>query len=212
MTSSTTATDFKPASAARASAPAAPKLKLNLGCGGNPMPGFVNVDSAAACKPDLLWDLEQTPWPWADGAADTIFMIHVLEHLGQSPKVYLNIIQELWRVSCDGAQIHLVVPHHRHDDFVSDPTHVRPITALGLALFDKRLCQEWQRAGYANTPLALYCNVDFEVQAQQYDLEPHWQNMVDSGQRSLEQVLEQAQYNNNIIKQMRILWRVHKNR
>ena len=41
--------------------------------------------------------------------------------------------------------IKIIVPHPRHDDFISDPTHVRPITILGLQLFDKDLNIKWEK-------------------------------------------------------------------
>jgi hypothetical protein len=43
-------------------------LKLNLGCGYTRMDGYVNVDVSAACNPDLVADLEEVPWPWANDA------------------------------------------------------------------------------------------------------------------------------------------------
>ena len=43
------------------------------------------------------------------------------------------------------ALIIIKVPHPRHEDFLSDPTHVRPITVLGLSLFDQKLNKEWQK-------------------------------------------------------------------
>ncbi|HLO64329.1 MAG TPA: hypothetical protein VK165_15330, partial [Azonexus sp.] len=99
------------------------KLKLNLGCGRRKREGFVNVDSQAGCQPDLVLDLEKTPWPWPDDSVDEIDLIHVLEHLGQAPEVYLGVMKELWRVCCDGARIRIMVPHPRSDDFLNDPTH-----------------------------------------------------------------------------------------
>jgi hypothetical protein len=35
-------------------------IKLNLGCGKNPMPGYVNVDKFGT--PDVRHDLETFPW------------------------------------------------------------------------------------------------------------------------------------------------------
>ena len=61
------------------------KLKLNLGCGKRRREGFINVDSQPGCQPDLVLDLEALPWPWADDSVDEVDLIHVLEHLGQSP-------------------------------------------------------------------------------------------------------------------------------
>lgn len=187
-----------------------PLLKLNLGCGASRLPGYLNVDSQALCQPDVLCDLEQTPWPWPDDSVDAISLVHVLEHLGRDPQVYLSIIKEMWRVCVDGALVHLVVPHHRHDNFHSDPTHVRPVTALGLALFDRQQCLAWQAQGYANTPLALYLGVDFRIASLQYDLEPAWQAEIDQGRKTLQQVMQEAHHASNVITQMRVQWRVCK--
>lgn len=189
-----------------------PLLKLNLGCGASRIAGFLNVDSEAACKPDMVCNLEQTPWPWADNSVETIAMVHVLEHLGRDPQVYLNIIKELWRVCADGAAVHLVVPHHRHDNFFSDPTHVRPVTSMGLTLFDKVQCQAWQAGGFSNTPLALYTGVDFVIDELHYDLEPQWQAEIDSGRKTAEEVYTYANNASNVITQMRVVWRVCKSR
>lgn len=139
-------------------------------------------------------------------------MIHVLEHLGRTPDSYLTVIKELWRVCTDGARIQIVVPHHRHDNFFSDPTHVRPITPLGLSLFNKVLCRKWQAGGYSNTPLALYCGVDFEIEHLHYDVEDAWMERIRSGELSAERVLEQASTSCNIITQIQVVWRVHKSR
>jgi hypothetical protein len=88
---------------------------------------------------------------------------HVLEHLGQDPKVFIRVMQELYRVCRDRAVVQIAVPHHRHDHFFNDPTHVRAITAEGLGLFCKRLNRESQARGLANSPLGLFHDVDFEV-------------------------------------------------
>ncbi len=137
-------------------------LKLNLGSGQRPLPGYLNVDKWG--EPDLRCDLEVFPWPWHDDSVAEVRMIHVLEHLGASPPVFLGIIQELYRVCRPDANIHIVVPHPRHDVFISDPTHVRAITPDTLALFSRRLNLQWQAAGLPNTPLALLHGVNFEIE------------------------------------------------
>ena len=185
-------------------------LKLNLGCGFKRIPGYLNVDSVPACGPDQVVDLEQFPWPWADNSVDEIQLIHVLEHLGREPQVFIGIMQELYRVCADTAHIRIVVPHHRHDNFQSDPTHVRPITPLGLALFDRAQCESWIAAGYANTPLAVYCNVDFETLSVDYDYEAYWLSKVESRQITHEQLADAALHQSNVITQIRYLLRVRK--
>ena len=48
-------------------------------------------------------------------------------------------MKELYRICKNNSIIDIVVPHPRHDDFLSDPTHVRPITDMTLSLYDKEL-------------------------------------------------------------------------
>ncbi len=139
------------------------KLKLNLGCGLRKQDGYLNVDASPACSPDQVVDLERTPWPWPDDSVEAVSLIHVLEHLGQQPAVFLAILKELWRVCCDGARIHIEVPHPRSDEFLGDPTHVRPVTPDTLALFSHRNNAEYERIGAANTPLGRYLGIDFEI-------------------------------------------------
>ena len=90
-------------------------------------------------------------------------MIHILEHIGKDSDTFINIMKEIYRICCNNAKIDIVVPHPRNDDFLADPTHVRPITTLGLQLFDKNLNLEWKKAGATNSQLALIHNVNFKI-------------------------------------------------
>lgn len=138
-------------------------MKLNLGCGQNRMAGYVNADREPAVEPDVVMDLEEFPWPFDDDSVEKVNASHVLEHVGRESNVFIGIMQELYRVCRGGATIHIAVPHPRHDNFIDDPTHVRAITPMTLHLFSQRNCLEWKRLGGANTPLALYAGVNFEL-------------------------------------------------
>ena len=94
-------------------------LRLNLGCGAKHLENYLNVDKYG--DPDLKLDLETTPWPWSDNSVVKIELRHVLEHLGKQTAVYLNIIQEIYRICQPQAEIHIVVPHHRHDNLLGSP-------------------------------------------------------------------------------------------
>ena len=72
-------------------------------------------------------------------------------------------MKELYRVCRDGATIRIVVPHHRHEYFFNDPTHVRAVTADGMTLFSQRLNRQWIEQGISNSPLGLYLGIDFEL-------------------------------------------------
>ena len=147
-------------------------LRLNLGCGVKRLDGYINVDKFG--EPDLCFDLETFPYPWENNSVVEISMHHVLEHLGQQPKVYLKIVQELYRICQPEAKIHIIVPHHRSDRFFHDPTHVRPITPVGLSMFSKRLNREWHAQKKAFTLLALYLDVDFELTQVKYTPSEVW--------------------------------------
>jgi len=138
-------------------------MKFNMGCGLNRMDGYVNVDAAPDAGADEVWDLETTPWPWATSCAQEVRFIHSLEHMGGDPKVFLAIMQELYRICAPGAKVVIHVPHPRHDVFLGDPTHVRVITPNVMSLFNRRLNEEWAKLGAPNTPLALYTGVDFQL-------------------------------------------------
>lgn len=56
-------------------------IKLELGGGNNPNPGFVNIDILPLERVDIVWDLERTPWPLPDECALQAVASHVLEHL-----------------------------------------------------------------------------------------------------------------------------------
>jgi hypothetical protein len=71
------------------------------------------------------------------------------------------MMKELYRVCRHEAQIQINVPHPRHDHFIGDPTHVRPITPGLLQLFDSKANDEVKRRGLSNSPLAHYLGVDF---------------------------------------------------
>jgi hypothetical protein len=171
-------------------------MKLNLGCGQNKLPGYVNVDSQPAAAPDVNWDLEVMPWPWAAGEVKEVVMNHVLEHLGADPAVFIGIFRELYRVCAPGAVVKIAVPHPRHDHFLGDPTHVRVVTPEVLSLFSKKNCASWAKSGAANTPLALYADVDFELRETKFIVEPQY--------ASKPNVMDLARHWNNVVQEIRM--------
>lgn len=183
-------------------------LKLNLGAGQDRRAGYVNVDRSGS--PDLKWDLEVIPWPWPDSSVDEILLNHVLEHLGASTQTFFGIVKELYRVCKHGAAIHIAVPHPRHDDFITDPTHLRAFTADSFQAYSKARCLEWQRDGAAHSPLAFQLDVDFNVTHIQFDLEQPWGAQFDAKQITAEQVMMAARQFNNVVKQIKVRWTVNK--
>lgn len=189
-------------------APDRASLKLNLGCGQNRLPGFVNVDKHGA--PDVRQDLEAFPWPWPDSAVDEVVLNHVLEHLGAQADIFMGILRELYRVCRPEAIVRVNVPHPRHDHFIGDPTHVRVITPELLALFSKANCRRWAAEGAANSPLALYHDVDFEIADATVVLERRYLEAVQSGALTEDEVHQALKERNNVATEYRIVLRVVK--
>ena len=153
-------------------------MKLNLGSGSKIIDGYTNVDKFDYYKPDIVHDLEVTPYPFEDNSIDEILLSHVLEHIGQDPNVFNNIIKEFYRICKNQSVIDIRVPHPRHDEFISDPTHVRPITILGLQLYDKELNKKWEEGGFSNTTLALILNVNIKFKNVLYIVDEKYEKLL----------------------------------
>lgn len=184
------------------------QIKLNLGSGKNPQSGYINVDKFG--QPDLILDLELFPWPWEDSSVSEVLLNHTLEHLGQNTDTFLRIVKELYRICKSQTLIHIAVPHPRHDDFINDPTHVRIITPDTIDLFSQKKNREWIEEGYANTPLGLYLDVDFELQRVNRVLDPAWGDKLDRREISEAQLNEDSKRYNNVIKEYRMIVKVIK--
>ena len=185
-------------------------MKLNLGSGSKILDGYTNVDKFDYYKPDVVHDLEIFPYPFKDNSVDEILLYHVFEHIGQSQEIFLGIIKEFYRICRNNSMIKIIVPHPRHDDFIADPTHVRPITILGLELFDKDINIEWEKNKAANTPLALIHGVNFKIKNVTYSLDPNYMKKYKDKNINKQEVDEDALRLNNVVKQIEIDWQVIK--
>ena len=185
-------------------------MKLNLGSGSKILDGYTNVDKYDYYKPDVVHDLEIFPYPFKDNSIDEILLSHVLEHIGQSPDIFLGIVKEFYRICRNNSMIKIIVPHPRHDDFIADPTHVRPITILGLQLFDKDLNIKWEKDRAANTPLGLINGVNFKIKNVKYSLDGNYIKKYKNKKINNQEVEEDAARLNNVIKQIEIDWQVIK--
>lgn len=135
-------------------------IRLNLGSGANPRAGWLNVDVASVVTPDLEFDITQRGWPLPNDSVGEVEISHVLEHTGSGFEV---VVQELYRVCADGATVRIKLPHPRHDWFLGDPTHNRPLLPRSFELLDLEKGRRALVSGDTKTPLAIYLGVDFEV-------------------------------------------------
>ncbi len=98
--------------------------RLNVGCGRDGRPGWVNLDAAKLPGVDVVADLEHCDsdsLPFEDNHFDEFLLSHVLEHIRNT----LPLMQELHRVAKPGARAVIRCPYGSSDDAFEDPTHVR---------------------------------------------------------------------------------------
>lgn len=187
-------------------------VKYNLGCGSKILEGYINIDKYNTFNPDIVMDLEDKKWNIKTCSADYILLNHVLEHLGQEPNVFLNIMKELYRISKDGAIIEINVPHPLHEDFRTDPTHVRKITGQTLSMFSKKNCEYWTTLKASNTPFATILNVDFDIINLNYVIDNKTFTLLEKkGLITKEDnVVDFINIYNNLIKEIKIKLKVNK--
>ena len=80
---------------------------LNIGCGPNIKPGFVNIDYAWQPGIDLCWDITNGI-PFPDGSMQGIFTEHCLEHIAFDK--CRDVLRECRRVLKKGGLLRVVVP------------------------------------------------------------------------------------------------------
>lgn len=92
---------------------------IDLGCGSKKTPGAFGIDHFPYPGVDIIFDLNQIPWPLGDSRFETVYAHHVIEHVNSIP----CFLSELHRISSDQAEVHIVTPHFSSLDSWKDPTH-----------------------------------------------------------------------------------------
>lgn len=87
----------------------------------------MNVDNNIHVKADVVHDLNSYPYPFDAAEFKEILADHVIEHLDDP----LDFLQEIYRLSGDGAKIIIKCPH-----FSCNWLHPRHKSAISTKLFD----------------------------------------------------------------------------
>lgn len=104
---------------------------LHLGAGKKYDPEAVNVDFVAATKPDVVHDLDCTPWPLPDNHFLEVRANDVIEHLDD----VVSVMEEIHRVSRDRAVVKITVPHFSCANAFTDITHRHYFSAASFNYF-----------------------------------------------------------------------------
>lgn len=149
-------------------------MKLNIGSGHKRIPGFLNIDDDPLVCPDHLINLETAQLPFPDNSVSEIRAHHVLEHISN----FIPLMSEFYRVCRHGALLDIVAPHHNHEVYYGDPTHVRPITVNGMYLFSKKHCLTHKEQHSSSSGIAFKYNLDFEVLSYDFDYDDFYAPMI----------------------------------
>ena len=106
-------------------------LRLDIGSGAKPRPGFYGVDRLDVPGVDIVADLNRPLELLPDGCAEHVYSSHALEHVAD---LFL-LLGEVHRISRPDAVIELIVPHWSNPFYYSDPTHVRFFGLYTLSYF-----------------------------------------------------------------------------
>lgn len=117
------------------------ELKLNIGCGTDTRPGYINSDIAQLPGVDIVHDINMQ-MPFAIGAFTEILALDVLEHVTDLPAV----MKELHRILTPGGRLILKVPHFTSRNNYIDPTHKRMFSVFTFDFFVHN--NTWKRAYY----------------------------------------------------------------
>lgn len=86
-----------------------PQLKkLNIGCGMNKIPGYVNIDIEKSCKPDLVHNFVNEKLPFKNNSVSEILLFHTIEHVQK--RFHARVLAECWRVLVPKGRIIITYP------------------------------------------------------------------------------------------------------
>lgn len=98
-------------------------MKLNLGCGKDIKPGYINLD-IVDYGGNQIHDINRFPYPFKDNTFEEIYASHVLEHLDNFNKT----ITELYRIAKPNCVIIVFAPFFLNTKYFGDPDHNIPFS------------------------------------------------------------------------------------
>jgi SAM-dependent methyltransferase len=111
-------------------------IKLDIGCGANKQVGFVGMDIRQLPGVDIVQDLETFPWSLPSESVSFAVASHVVEHINPAKGIFLNFMDEVWRIIQPGGQFAIVVPYAGSPGYWQDPTHCNGCIPATFTYFD----------------------------------------------------------------------------
>lgn len=92
---------------------------LDLGCGRAKTPGAIGLDRNRDSDADVLYDVDQVPYPFRENTFDRVICNGIIEHVDD----VVRVMEELHRICRAGAVIAVTTPYFTSVDAFTDPTH-----------------------------------------------------------------------------------------
>lgn len=105
---------------------------LDIGCGKRKIKGAIGIDRIDLEGVDIVWDLDQYPYPFEENTFDAIYATHVLEHLDS----ILKAMEEIHRIAKPDAKVVVVTPHYSDNASWTDITHKWHLSTYAFKYFD----------------------------------------------------------------------------
>lgn len=111
-------------------------VKIDLGGGGNPQPGFINVDIRDLPGVDIVQDLQKFPWKIPSECASLVMASHLVEHINPADGIFLKFMDEVWRLLKPDGKFMIATPYAGSPGYWQDPTHCNGCNEATWAYFD----------------------------------------------------------------------------
>jgi len=98
---------------------------LHIGAGRRKIKGATTLDINPRLNPDVVWDLNRFPYPFAESTFEIVVCEHVIEHLHD----VIRVMEELHRITRSGGRVWVRVPHFSSLNFNTDPTHTHAFSS-----------------------------------------------------------------------------------
>lgn len=105
------------------------KKRVHLSNASTEWENLTTLDQYAACLPDMVWNLNNLPYPFENDTFDEIHAYCVLEHCGTQGdwKFFFDQWTEFWRITKPGGLFCAITPRPDSPWAWGDPSHTRII-------------------------------------------------------------------------------------
>lgn len=133
------------------------KTVLHMGCGETHVDEAVNVDYVETSATDVVFDLEQTPWPFPDESFEHIEAVDIIEHFVH----VVPVINEMYRVLKPGGTIHIHTTHWQTPNSFTDPSHFHYFTEHSFDYWDPKTFMGSKYGWYRNNSGEMHVQAAF---------------------------------------------------